>query len=124
MCRQERLRVEAHWLRSASGSVVVGLVDAGGRLSIAYGTCAECASRQRLYQHVLAWREALEGAGIELSVWRIHRRIGMSLEVIFTEREDGRGSASRPSNAASGPVRVQPQVHREPRLESWTAARL
>ena len=31
-----------------------------------------------VYQHVLAWREALEDAGIELSVWRIHRRIGMS----------------------------------------------
>jgi len=31
-----------------------------------------------VYQHVLAWREALEGAGIELAVWRIHRRIGMS----------------------------------------------
>jgi HAD superfamily hydrolase (TIGR01549 family) len=31
-----------------------------------------------VYQHVLAWREALEGAGIRLAVWRIHRRIGMS----------------------------------------------
>ncbi|TMG40668.1 MAG: HAD family hydrolase [Chloroflexi bacterium] len=31
-----------------------------------------------VYQHVLAWREALEETGIELSVWRIHRRIGMS----------------------------------------------
>jgi HAD superfamily hydrolase (TIGR01509 family) len=31
-----------------------------------------------VYQHVLAWREALEDTGIELSVWRIHRRIGMS----------------------------------------------
>lgn len=31
-----------------------------------------------VYQHVLAWREALEVAGIELAVWRIHRRIGMS----------------------------------------------
>ena len=31
-----------------------------------------------VYQHVLAWREALETANIELSVWRIHRRIGMS----------------------------------------------
>jgi HAD superfamily hydrolase (TIGR01509 family) len=31
-----------------------------------------------VYQHVLAWREALEKAGIQLSVWRIHRRIGMS----------------------------------------------
>jgi HAD superfamily hydrolase (TIGR01509 family) len=31
-----------------------------------------------VYQHVLAWREALEKTGIELAVWRIHRRIGMS----------------------------------------------
>jgi HAD superfamily hydrolase (TIGR01549 family) len=31
-----------------------------------------------VYQHVLAWREALEAAGMELAVWRIHRRIGMS----------------------------------------------
>jgi HAD superfamily hydrolase (TIGR01549 family) len=31
-----------------------------------------------VYQHVLAWQEALDHAGIEVSVWRIHRRIGMS----------------------------------------------
>ena len=31
-----------------------------------------------VYQHMLAWREALEEAGIELAVWRIHRQIGMS----------------------------------------------
>jgi HAD superfamily hydrolase (TIGR01549 family) len=31
-----------------------------------------------VYQHVLAWQEALESEGIVLSVWRIHRRIGMS----------------------------------------------
>src|SRR6266705_3156307 len=31
-----------------------------------------------VYQHVLAWREALESGGIKLSVWRIHRLIGMS----------------------------------------------
>jgi len=31
-----------------------------------------------VYQHVLAWRDALEGEGFHLSVWRIHRRIGMS----------------------------------------------
>jgi HAD superfamily hydrolase (TIGR01509 family) len=31
-----------------------------------------------VYQHVLAWKEALDGEGIELSVWRIHRKIGMS----------------------------------------------
>jgi HAD superfamily hydrolase (TIGR01549 family) len=31
-----------------------------------------------VYQHVLAWREALDADGIDLSVWRIHRKIGMS----------------------------------------------
>jgi len=31
-----------------------------------------------VYHHVLAWREALEQAGIELAVWRIHRKVGMS----------------------------------------------
>src|SRR6187399_1749610 len=31
-----------------------------------------------VYQHVLAWQEALESEGIPLSVWRIHRKIGMS----------------------------------------------
>ncbi|MER6945059.1 HAD family hydrolase [Nonomuraea sp. NPDC000554] len=31
-----------------------------------------------VYQHVVAWRQALSGMGIDLSVWRIHRRIGMS----------------------------------------------
>jgi HAD superfamily hydrolase (TIGR01549 family) len=31
-----------------------------------------------VYHHVLAWREALEAEGIQLSVWRIHRKIGMS----------------------------------------------
>ncbi len=31
-----------------------------------------------VYQHVLAWHEALDEEGIELSVWRIHRKIGMS----------------------------------------------
>ena len=45
-----------------------------------------------VYQHVLAWREALESVGIELSVWRIHRRIGMSggLFVNALFRETGR----------------------------------
>ncbi len=45
-----------------------------------------------VYQHVLAWREALEDAGIQLSVWRIHRRIGMSggLFVNALLRETGR----------------------------------
>ena len=45
-----------------------------------------------VYHHVLAWREAREEAGIELAVWRIHRRIGMSggLFVNALLRETGR----------------------------------
>ncbi|WP_315703609.1 MULTISPECIES: HAD family hydrolase [unclassified Bradyrhizobium] len=31
-----------------------------------------------VYQHVLAWKRALDAENIELSVWRIHRKIGMS----------------------------------------------
>jgi HAD superfamily hydrolase (TIGR01549 family) len=45
-----------------------------------------------VYQHVLAWKEALESEGIPLSVWRIHRRIGMSggLFLRALVRETGR----------------------------------
>jgi HAD superfamily hydrolase (TIGR01549 family) len=31
-----------------------------------------------VYQHVLAWREALDVEGIEVAVWSIHRKVGMS----------------------------------------------
>ncbi len=31
-----------------------------------------------VYQHVLTWHEALDQEGIALSIWRIHRKIGMS----------------------------------------------
>jgi HAD superfamily hydrolase (TIGR01509 family) len=50
-----------------------------------------------VYQHVLAWREALERVGIELAVWRIHRRIGMSggLFVNALLREMGQASVPR-----------------------------
>jgi HAD superfamily hydrolase (TIGR01509 family) len=45
-----------------------------------------------VYQHVIAWRAALAGIGIDLSVWRIHRRIGMSggMMVSALLRETGR----------------------------------
>jgi HAD superfamily hydrolase (TIGR01549 family) len=45
-----------------------------------------------VYQHVLAWQEALEATGIELAVWRIHRRIGMSGGLLANAllRETGR----------------------------------
>ena len=45
-----------------------------------------------VYQHVVAWHDALLASGIELSIWRIHRRIGMG-GGLFTRallRETGR----------------------------------
>ena len=31
-----------------------------------------------VYDHVLAWHDALQEEGIDVSVWRLHRKIGMS----------------------------------------------
>jgi HAD superfamily hydrolase (TIGR01509 family) len=46
-----------------------------------------------VYEHVLAWRQALEQVGIQLAVWRIHRRIGMSgglfINALLRETEEG-----------------------------------
>jgi HAD superfamily hydrolase (TIGR01509 family) len=44
-----------------------------------------------VYQHVIAWQEALAECGVPLSVWRIHRRIGMSggLFLHALQRETG-----------------------------------
>lgn len=62
-----------------------------------------------VYQHVLAWKHALDAEGIELSVWRIHRKIGMS-GGLFTDqllRETGfeicdeRAERLRESHAAA-----------------------
>ncbi len=45
-----------------------------------------------VYQNVIAWRNALASVDIDLSVWRIHRRIGMSggLFISALLRETGR----------------------------------
>src|SRR6266478_9092928 len=66
-----------------------------------------------VYQHVLAWREALEAAGIELSVWRIHRRIGMSggLLVNALLRETGR-SLTAEEMARIGRLHIEAYVQR------------
>jgi HAD superfamily hydrolase (TIGR01509 family) len=50
-----------------------------------------------VYQHVLAWRQALEQAGIGLAVWRIHRKIGMSGGLFANAllRETGRPVSSQ-----------------------------
>lgn len=45
-----------------------------------------------VYNHVRAWHVALRESGLDLSVWRIHRKIGMSGGLFTTqlERELGR----------------------------------
>jgi HAD superfamily hydrolase (TIGR01509 family) len=50
-----------------------------------------------VYQNVIAWRYALARLDIDLSVWRIHRRIGMSggLFVSALLRETGRSLSER-----------------------------
>jgi HAD superfamily hydrolase (TIGR01549 family) len=55
---------------------VVSAEDSPGRTAFLFdldGTLIDS-----VYQHVLAWRQALNEVGINLSVWKIHRRIGMS----------------------------------------------
>jgi HAD superfamily hydrolase (TIGR01549 family) len=53
-----------------------------------------------VYQHVLAWCAALEAEGIDLSVWRVHRKIGMS-GGLFTNM------LLRETGLAFGPDRVE-----------------
>ena len=45
-----------------------------------------------VYEHVLAWQQALSEVGLDISVWRIHRKIGMSggLFAAALARETGR----------------------------------
>lgn len=53
-----------------------------------------------VYQHVLAWREALERSGTRLSVWRIHRRIGMSGGLLVNALLRETGHEITPADAA------------------------
>jgi HAD superfamily hydrolase (TIGR01549 family) len=66
-----------------------------------------------VYQHVLAWREALAQVGIPLSVWMIHRRIGMSGGLFVTalareldERLDAETLSQLPALHAEGYLRL------------------
>ena len=63
-----------------------------------------------VYQHVLAWREATQAAGIELPVWRIHRQIGMSGGLMLSAllRETGRPVSKQ---AAERIQRVHSEVY-------------
>jgi HAD superfamily hydrolase (TIGR01509 family) len=52
--------------------------DPGGPTQTAFLFDLDGTLIDSVYQHVLAWREALQEVGISLAVWKIHRRIGMS----------------------------------------------
>ena len=53
-----------------------------------------------VYQHVLAWHEALLKVGIQLAVWTIHRRIGMSGGLMVNAVLRETGHAVTPDEAA------------------------
>src|SRR5207244_3113626 len=99
--------------RLSEGSTTEGAVRAGPAFVFDLdGTLVDS-----VYQHVLAWREALEEAGVKLAVWRIHRRIGMSggLFVNALARDTGRRvtaeeAARRQRRHAAAYARQVPQV--------------
>ena len=71
-----------------------------------------------VYQHVIAWRAALSRLDIDLSVWRIHRRIGMSggLFVSALLRETGR-------TLSEADISLLQQAHREEYLAQADSVR-
>ena len=84
-----------------------------------------------VYQHVLAWKAALASESIELSVWRIHRKIGMSgglftnqllretgLEIDPARIERLRRAHARNYNALGRDIRPLPGARE---LLSWLA---
>ena len=52
-----------------------------------------------VYQHVLAWQEALTAFGVDLAVWKIHRRIGMSGGLFVNALGRETGGALSPTQA-------------------------
>ena len=71
-----RILTRRRWSATMSGAMAAPDPDPGRPLSFLFdldGTLVDS-----VYQHVIAWREALETVGINLAVWKIHRRIGMS----------------------------------------------
>jgi len=84
-----------------------------------------------VYQHVLAWQDALDQTGIELAVWRIHRKIGMSGGLFANAllRETGRAVTPEEANRlralhgeayASRAARVRPLPGARELLEHLT----
>jgi HAD superfamily hydrolase (TIGR01509 family) len=71
-----------------------------------------------VYQHVIAWRAALSRLDIDLSVWRIHRRIGMSggLFVSALLRETG-------LSLSAGDIAMLQEAHAEEYLAQADSVR-
>jgi HAD superfamily hydrolase (TIGR01549 family) len=63
--------------RAGRGETIAGM-DVASRDKPAFLFDLDGTLVDSVYQHVIAWRDALEGVGINLPVWKIHRRIGMS----------------------------------------------
>src|SRR5260370_40119949 len=62
-----------------------------------------CTLVDSVYQHVLAWRDALEGEGFHLSVCRAHRRIRIRARLLLPPLLRGAGHARPPPPPAPRP---------------------
>ena len=71
-----------------------------------------------VYQHVVAWREAMQQVGINLAVWKIHRRIGMSGGLFITAL--GRELGSELDAEASAAL---PKLHQDAFLRRYDSVR-
>jgi hypothetical protein len=75
-----------------------------------------------VYQHVLAWREALLAEGINLAVWRIHRKIGMCgrplTNMLLRDRGYHIDAVAHQAAAQATRHRFQPLRNRHPAL-TW-----
>jgi HAD superfamily hydrolase (TIGR01509 family) len=108
------LRRQSPVLRHRCGTLPFHLEDHAMRLTTSFLFDLDGTLVDSVYQHVLAWKEALDQEGIELSVWRIHRKIGMS-GGLFTHqllRETGGGmSAERVERLRQAHAQAYRRLH-------------
>ncbi len=71
-----------------------------------------------VYQHVIAWREALAQVGVSLAVWKIHRRIGMSGGLFVTALQRELGDQLDPET-----LERLPDLHAEAYLRHYEGVR-
>jgi len=65
-----------------------------------------------VYQHVLAWKTALDAENIELSVWRIHRKVGMSGGLFTNQLLRETGCDIDPERIELGELVQEPRLRR------------